>query len=164
MYSTNVQEVSGFFSYICSTPKLLKCYSVYAMNKSTPHTEAFFHRLQCVKRNENQNFRTVLCERKQTLQIWQLHILLSFVNYKNQYCYQAEIQNGFIKQELELTRAFRSSLFLNNLWGLGTEQEQGCRTCPPGFIGWRNRFLGSLNVYKFGLWVSFNNLSTVEVK
>jgi hypothetical protein len=25
------------------------------------------------------------------------------------------------------------------------------RTGPPGYIGWRNRFLGSLNVYKFGL-------------
>ncbi len=29
--------------------------------------------------------------------------------------------------------------FQNNLWGLGTEVEQGCRTGPPG---WRNRFLG----------------------
>ena len=26
------------------------------------------------------------------------------------------------------------------------------RTGPPGYIGWRNRFLGSLNVYKF--WLS----------
>jgi hypothetical protein len=63
--------------------------------------------------------------------------------------------------------------FLKNLWGLGNEQEYGCRTgppepvfvdllwrpgidsqpggpvrnpiCrtgPPGYIGWRNRFLG----------------------
>jgi hypothetical protein len=23
----------------------------------------------------------------------------------------------------------------------------------PGYIGWWNRFLGSLNVYKFGLWL-----------
>jgi hypothetical protein len=22
------------------------------------------------------------------------------------------------------------------LWGLGTEQEEGCRTGPPGYIGW----------------------------
>ncbi len=35
--------------------------------------------------------------------------------------------------------------------------KQDCRTGPPGYIGWRNqispwnRFLGSLNVYKFGL-------------
>ncbi len=28
--------------------------------------------------------------------------------------------------------------FLKNLWGLGTEQEQGYRTGPPGYIGWRN--------------------------
>ena len=26
-----------------------------------------------------------------------------------------------------------------------------CRNGPPGYIGWRNRFLGSLNVYIFGL-------------
>ncbi len=38
--------------------------------------------------------------------------------------------------------------FQNNLWWLGTEQEQGCRTGPPGYIGWRNRFLGSLNKYR----------------
>ncbi len=33
-------------------------------------------------------------------------------------------------------------VFLNNLWGLGTELEQGCRTGPPGYKGRRNRFLG----------------------
>jgi hypothetical protein len=32
--------------------------------------------------------------------------------------------------------------FLNSLWGLGTEQEQGYRTGLPGYIGWRNSFLG----------------------
>jgi hypothetical protein len=26
-----------------------------------------------------------------------------------------------------------------------------CRTGPPGYIGWWNRFLGSLNIYKYGL-------------
>jgi hypothetical protein len=26
-----------------------------------------------------------------------------------------------------------------------------CRTGPPNNIGWRNRFLGSINVYKHGL-------------
>ncbi len=26
-----------------------------------------------------------------------------------------------------------------------------CRTGPPGYIGWRNRFLGSINIYKYGL-------------
>jgi hypothetical protein len=30
---------------------------------------------------------------------------------------------------------------LNNLWGLGTQQEKGYRTGPPGYIGWRNGFL-----------------------
>ncbi len=32
--------------------------------------------------------------------------------------------------------------FLNNLQWLGTEQEQGCRTGPPGNTAWRNWFLG----------------------
>jgi hypothetical protein len=32
--------------------------------------------------------------------------------------------------------------FLNNLWGLGIEEEWGYRTGPPGYIGWRNSFLG----------------------
>jgi hypothetical protein len=26
--------------------------------------------------------------------------------------------------------------------GLGTEEEEGHRTGPPGYIGWRNSFLG----------------------
>jgi hypothetical protein len=47
--------------------------------------------------------------------------------------------------------------FLNNLWGPGTEQEEGCRTGPPGYmqadgIDW-NRLLGSLKVKKFGLCI-----------
>jgi hypothetical protein len=32
--------------------------------------------------------------------------------------------------------------FLKNLWGLGTEEEEGYRTGLPGYIGWRNSFLG----------------------
>ncbi len=32
--------------------------------------------------------------------------------------------------------------FLKSLWGPGTEQEEGYRTGPPGFIGWRNSFFG----------------------
>ncbi len=32
--------------------------------------------------------------------------------------------------------------FLNSVWGLGTEQEQGFCTGPPGYRGWRNSFLG----------------------
>ncbi len=27
-----------------------------------------------------------------------------------------------------------------------------CRSRTPGYTGWRNRFLASLNVYKYGLW------------
>jgi hypothetical protein len=34
----------------------------------------------------------------------------------------------------------------------GRPVHQPCLTYgPPGYIDWRNRFLGSLNVYKFGL-------------
>jgi hypothetical protein len=32
--------------------------------------------------------------------------------------------------------------FLNNIWGLGTKMEYVYRTGPPGYIGWRNSFLG----------------------
>jgi hypothetical protein len=32
--------------------------------------------------------------------------------------------------------------FLKSLWGLGTEEEEGYRTGPSGYIGWRNSFLG----------------------
>jgi len=32
--------------------------------------------------------------------------------------------------------------FLKSLWGLGTEEEEGYRTGPPDYIGWRNLFLG----------------------
>ncbi len=32
--------------------------------------------------------------------------------------------------------------FLKSLWGLGTEEEEGYRTGPPGYKGWRNSFLG----------------------
>jgi hypothetical protein len=28
--------------------------------------------------------------------------------------------------------------FLKNLWGLGTKEEEGYRTGPPGYIGWWN--------------------------
>jgi hypothetical protein len=26
-----------------------------------------------------------------------------------------------------------------------------CRTGPPGYVSWQNRFLGFINVYKYGL-------------
>ncbi len=32
--------------------------------------------------------------------------------------------------------------FFKSLWGLGTEEEEGYSTGPPGYIGWRNSFLG----------------------
>jgi hypothetical protein len=32
--------------------------------------------------------------------------------------------------------------FLKSLWGLGTEEEEDYRTGPPGYISWRNSFLG----------------------
>ncbi len=37
-------------------------------------------------------------------------------------------------------------VFQNNLWGLGTEQEQGVRTGPPRLhtVGWWNRFSNQL--------------------
>jgi hypothetical protein len=41
--------------------------------------------------------------------------------------------SSFLRVQLE---------FLKSLWGLGTEEEEGYRTGPPGYIGWRNSFLG----------------------
>jgi hypothetical protein len=35
--------------------------------------------------------------------------------------------------------------FLKSLWALGTEEEEGYRTGPPGYIGWRNSFLRSFS-------------------
>ncbi len=32
--------------------------------------------------------------------------------------------------------------FLQSLWGLGTEEEEGYLTGPPGYIGRQNSFLG----------------------
>jgi hypothetical protein len=32
--------------------------------------------------------------------------------------------------------------FLKSLSVLGTEEEEGYRTGPPGYIGWQNSFLG----------------------
>jgi hypothetical protein len=42
-----------------------------------------------------------------------------------------------------ILQIFESELeFLKSLWGLGTEEEWGFRTVPPGYIGWANSFLG----------------------
>ncbi len=45
---------------------------------------------------------------------------------------------------MQAFRTFSLSVlkFQNNLWGLGTGQEQGCRTGPPSYICWRHRSLG----------------------
>jgi hypothetical protein len=32
--------------------------------------------------------------------------------------------------------------FLRSLWRLGIDEEEGYRTGPPGYISWRNSFLG----------------------
>ncbi len=37
---------------------------------------------------------------------------------------------------------FETAEIFKSLWGLGTEEEEGYRTGPPGYIGWRNSFLG----------------------
>jgi hypothetical protein len=47
--------------------------------------------------------------------------------------------------------------FLKRLWGLGTEEEEGYRTGPPAYIGWRNSFLGMDS----GAPYTFKNTSSV---
>ncbi len=47
--------------------------------------------------------------------------------------------------------------FLKRLWGLGTGEEEGYRTGPPGYIGWRNSFLG----IDSGAPYTFKNTSSV---
>ncbi len=55
--------------------------------------------------------------------------------YKRTHTVQFNSRNHGIKAAAELE-------FLKNLWGLGSEKEWGCRTGPPGYIGWRNSFNG----------------------
>jgi hypothetical protein len=43
---------------------------------------------------------------------------------------------------LKIPAQYTELEFLKSLWGLGTEEEEGYRTGPPGYIGWRNSFLG----------------------
>ncbi len=43
--------------------------------------------------------------------------------------------------------------------GLGTEEEEGYRTSPPGYIGWRNSFLG----IDSGAPYTFKNTGSVPV-
>ncbi len=44
--------------------------------------------------------------------------------------------------ELRVLTAGAELEFLKSQWGLGTAVEEGYRTGPPGYIGWRNSFLG----------------------
>jgi hypothetical protein len=48
--------------------------------------------------------------------------------------------------------------FLKSLWGLGTEEEEGYRTGPPGYICWRNLFLG----IDSGVPYTFKNTGSVH--
>jgi hypothetical protein len=36
----------------------------------------------------------------------------------------------------------RDGIFKKSMGAIGTEEELGDRTGPPGYIGWRNSFLG----------------------
>jgi hypothetical protein len=49
--------------------------------------------------------------------------------------------------------------FFNNIWGPETK-EKGSRTGPPGYIGWRNRFLGSIRSLKMPPLVGENRQAT----
>ncbi len=49
---------------------------------------------------------------------------------------------GCICTALQCTDSESVQEFLNTLWGLGTQLEQGCRTGPLGYAAWRNWFLG----------------------
>ncbi len=48
--------------------------------------------------------------------------------------------------------------FLKSLLGLGTGEEEGYRTGPPGYIGWRNSFLG----IDCGAPYTFKNMGSVQ--
>ncbi len=47
--------------------------------------------------------------------------------------------------------------FLKRRWELGTEEEEGYRTRPPGYIDWRNSFLGIDSEAPY----TFENISSV---
>ncbi len=55
---------------------------------------------------------------------------------------QIEMCQGCICTALQCTDSESVLEFLNTLWGLGTQLEQGCRTGPTGYAAWRNWFLG----------------------
>jgi hypothetical protein len=53
---------------------------------------------------------------------------------------------------------FRAGIFKES-WGLGTKEEEGSRTGPPGYIGWRNSFLG----IDSGAPYTFKNTGSVKL-
>jgi len=70
------------------------------------------------------------------------------LNFQNNFLFWRK-ENVFIDTFAALifcTSCFSSKFteleFSKSLWGLGTEEEEGYRTGPPGYIGWRNSFLG----------------------
>jgi hypothetical protein len=62
-------------------------------------------------------------------------------------CTQVDVGGGGVLGST-CTSSFMAGLsrpeleFLNNLWGLGTELEQGSRTGQSDYTSWRNWFLG----------------------
>ncbi len=52
-----------------------------------------------------------------------------------------------------ICRPFKEPRNRFRAWRNGTTTSPIFRTGPPGYICWRNRFLGSINVYKYGLWL-----------
>ncbi len=61
---------------------------------------------------------------------------------------------NYTRQEWEVQQCWN---FRTSLRGLGTEQEHDCRIGPPGYIGWRNRFLG------IDSWASYMFKNTASV-
>ncbi len=84
---------------------------------------------------------------------------LEHIRSKEDYFFQI---STFFEELRVRTRSRMQSepVFVTLLWSPGTDFQTGwpvrppyfCYTGQPDYIGWRNRFLGSLNVYKYGLW------------
>jgi hypothetical protein len=53
----------------------------------------------------------------------------------------------------------RAGIFKESMGAIGTEEEEGYRTGPPGYIGWRNSFLG----IDSGAPYTFKNMGSVIV-
>ncbi len=68
----------------------------------------------------------------QEIQIWHTNRIKCYFKTISLYC-PFYVASGSKFSEME---------FLKSLWGLGTEEKEGYRTGPPGYIGWRNSYLG----------------------